>query len=161
MAISNPSFGVVIAATVPVGSGKFTGTGALNHAISNNYPVGSAAGQVDTVYTKGRTVAASGTPDSVTLSSLTDPAGNAIAFVHVVDMILENTDTTNTLTVGGGTNAVSWLPTAGIAVPPGGALILHAPSGQAITAGSTDQLQVVTSGGTNIAYNLTITGRSA
>jgi hypothetical protein len=87
-------------------------------------------------------------------------AGNAIAFVHVVDMILENTDATNTLTIGGGTNAVTWLPSAGVPVPPGGALVLHAPSGQAITAGSTDQLQVATSGGTNVAYNLTIAGRS-
>jgi hypothetical protein len=160
MAISNPNFGVAIAATEPVGVGKFTATGTLNHSISINYPVGSAAGQVNTVYTKGRTVAASGTPDSIVLSSLTDPAGNAIAFGHVVDMILENTDPTNTLTVGGGTNPVTWLPTAGVPVPPGGALVLHAPSGQAVTAGSADQLQVATSGGANVAYNLTIAGRS-
>jgi hypothetical protein len=161
MAISHPSFGVALAATVPVGSGKFTGTGALNHAISSNYPVGSAAGQVDSVYTKGRAVPSSGSPDSVILSSLTDPAGNAIAFVHVVDLILENTDTTNTLTIGGGTNAVSWLPSAGIAIPPGSAMVLHVPAGLAVTSGSADRLQVITSGGTNVAYNLTITGRSA
>jgi len=161
MAISNPNFGAVIAATEPVGSGKFTATGSLNHSIAVNYSVGSSAGQVDTVYTKGRTVASSSSPDSVVLSSLTDPAGNAIAFVHVVDLILENTDATNTLTVGGGTHAVAWLPTAGVPVPPGGALILHAPSGQPITAGSADTLQVVSSGGTNVAYNLTVIGSSA
>jgi hypothetical protein len=39
-------------------------------------------------------------------------------------------------------------------------LVLHAPSGQAVTAGSADQLQVATSGGANVAYNLTIAGRS-
>jgi len=160
MSISNPSFGVAIAATVPVSSGKFTATGSLNHSINNHYPVGSAVGQIDTVYTKGRTVASSSSPDSVVLSSLTDPAGNAIAFVHVVDVIVENTDPTNTLTVGGGASAVSWLPSAGVAIPPGSAFILHVPNGLAITSGSTDHLQVASSGGTNVAYNLTIAGRS-
>jgi hypothetical protein len=161
MAISNPSFGVAIVATEPVGNGKFSATGSLNHSITTNYLVGSSAGLVDTIYTAGRTVPSSSSPDSVVLSSLTDPAGNAIAFAHVVDMILENTDPTNTLTVGGGSSAVTWIPSAGIAVPPGSALILHVPSGLAVTSGSANHLQVVTSGGTNVAYNLTILGRSA
>jgi ATP-dependent protease ClpP protease subunit len=160
MPISNPSFGVTIAATVPIGAGKFTATGTLNHSIAANYPVGSASGQVDTVYTKGRMVASSSSADSVVLSSLTDPAGNAIAFVHVVDLIVENTDTTNTLTVGGGSSAVAFLPTAGVAVPPGSALILHLPAGVAVASGSADHLQVAASGGTNVAYNITLTGRS-
>ncbi len=160
MPISHPSFGAVIAATVPVGSGKFTATGSLNHSVSSNYTVGSGAGQVDTVYTKARTIASSSSADSVVLSNLTDPAGIAIAFGHVVDLILENADTTNTLTVGGGTSAVAWLPGGGIAVPPGGALILHAPAGLSVTSVSADHLQVATSGGKNVAYNLTIAGRS-
>jgi hypothetical protein len=161
MPISHPSFGVAVAATLPVGGGKFNATGALNHSITSNYAVGSSAGQVDTVYTKGRTVPSSSSADSLVLSSLTDPAGNAIAFVHVVDLIVENTDTTNTLTVGGGSTAVSWLPSAGVAVPPGSALILHVPAGLLVTSGSTDHLQVSTSGGTNVAYNITLAGRSA
>lgn len=161
MAISHPSFGAAIVATVPVGSGKFSATGALNHSITSNYTVGSTAGQVDTVYTKGRSVASSSSPDVVILTSLTDPAGNAISFGHVVDLILENTDPTNTLTVGGGTSAVAWLPSAGIAVPAGSALILHVPNGLAVTSGSADHFQVATSGGTNVAYNLTFAGRSA
>jgi hypothetical protein len=160
MSISNPSFGAVIAATVPISSGKFTATGSVNHSVTGNYAVGSASGQVDTVYTQGRTVASSSSADSVVLSSLTGPADNAIAFVHVVDMIVENTDPANTLTVGGGSSAVTWLPSAGVAVPPGGALILHVPAGLPVTAGSADHLQVATSGGTNVAYNLTIAGRS-
>lgn len=160
MAISHPSFGAAIAASVPVGSGKFSATGALNHSITSNYTVGSSAGQVDTVYTKGRTVTSSSSPDSLTLSSLTDPAGNAIAFGHVVDLIVENTDPTNTLTVGGGSSAVTWLPSAGIAVPPVSAVILHVPAGLLVTAGSTDHLQVASSGGSNVAYNITLAGRS-
>ena len=48
----------------------------------------------------------------------------------------------------------------GVAVPPGGALILHVPAGLAVTSGSADHLQVATSGGTNVAYNITIAGRS-
>lgn len=161
MSISNPSFGAAIVATVPVGAGKFTATGALNHSITSNYAVGSSSGQVDTVYTKARTVASSGSPDSVVLSSLTDPAGNAIAFVHVVDLIVENTDPTNTLTVGGGTNPVAWLPSAGIAVPAGSAFILHVPTGLAIAAGSADTLKVAAGGGTNVGYTITVAGRSA
>jgi hypothetical protein len=160
MAISHPSFGAAIAATVPVGAGKFTATGALNHSITSTYAVGASAGQVDTVYTKGRTVASSSSADSVVLSSLTDPAGNAISFGHVVDLILENVDPTNTLTVGGGSTAVTWLPSAGVAVPPGSALILHVPNGLTVTASTADHLQVATSGGANVAYNLTIAGRS-
>jgi|ERR1700722_13542978 len=160
MAISNPSFGAAVVATEPVGGGKFNATGALNHSITGNYSVGASTGQVDTIYTKGRTVTSSSSPDSVMLSSLTDPAGNAIAIGHVVDLIVENTDATNTLTVGGGSSAVSWLPSAGVAVPAGSALILHVPAGLAVTAGSTDHLQVATSGGSNVAYNLTILGRS-
>jgi hypothetical protein len=160
MAISNPSFGVAIFATEPVTTGKFSATGTLNHSINANYTVGTTAGQVNTVYTASRTVASSSSPDVVILSSLTDPADNSIAFGHVVDLILENTDSTNTLTVGGGSSAVGFLPSAGVAVPAGSALILHAPSGLAVTSGSADHLQVVSSGGTNVAYNLTITGRS-
>jgi hypothetical protein len=160
MAISNPSFGAAVVATEPVGGGKFNANGALNHSITTNYPVGSSAGQVDTIYTKGRTVTGSSSPDSVVLSSLIDPAGNAISFGHVVDLVLENIDPTNTLTVGGGTHAVSFLPTAGVTVPPGSAIILHVPNGLAVTSGSTDTLQVVTSGGSNVAYNLSILGRS-
>ena len=160
MPISNPSFGAVIAATVPISGGKFTATGSVNHSVASGYAVGSASGQVDTVYTKGRTVASSSSADSVVLSSLTDPAGNAISFGHVVDLIVENINATNTLTVGGGTSTVAWLPSAGVAVPPGGALILHVPAGLAVTSGSADHLQVATSGGTNVAYNITIAGRS-
>jgi hypothetical protein len=161
MAISHPSFGAAIAATVPVGNGKFTATGALNHSLASNYAVGSAAGQVDTVYTAGRSVSGAGSPDSVVLSSLTDPAGNAIAFAHVVDLILENTDANNTLSVGGGGDAVAWLPAAGMAVPPQSALVLHVPAGLAVTAGSADHLQVSIAAGANFGYTLTIAGRSA
>jgi hypothetical protein len=160
MPISHPTFGAVIAATVPIGSGKFTATGSLNHSLAANYTVGSGSGQVDTVYTKARTVASSSSADSVVLSSLTDPAGNAIAFGHVVDLIIENTDASNTLSIGGGASPVAWLPSAGIAIPPGGALILHVPSGLTVTPSSADHLQVATSGGTNVAYNITVAGRS-
>jgi hypothetical protein len=160
MAISNPSFGAAIVATEPVGNGKFTATGALNHSITSKYVVGASAGQADTIYTAARAVTNSSTPDSVILSSLTDPAGNAISFGHVVDLILENTDSTNTLTVGGGTSAVTWLPSAGHAVPAGSALILHVPNGLTVTSGSADHLEVVTSGGSSVGYNLTILGRS-
>ena len=161
MPLSNPSFGAAIAATVPVGGGKFTAAGSLNHTVAASYPVGSAAGQVDTVYTKGRTVASAGSPDALSLAALTDPAGNAIAFGHVVDLILENTDPTNTLTAGGGTNPVAWLPAGGVAVPPGGTLALHAPAGLPVAPGSADHLQVASTGGANVPYNLTMMGRSA
>jgi len=160
MAISNPSFGVAVTAAEPVGGGKFNATGSLNHSISANYPVGSSTGQVDTIYTKGRTVPSSTSPDSIVLSSLTDPAGNAIAFVHVVDLIVENTDPTNTLTIGGGSNSVSWLPSAGVPVPPASALVLHVPAGLAVTASTADHFQVAASGGTNVTYNFTVLGRS-
>jgi hypothetical protein len=40
-------------------------------------------------------------------------------------------------------------------------MILHSPTGHPVTGGSADTLQVVTSGGTAVAYTLTIIGSSA
>ena len=82
---------------------------------------------MDTVYTKGRTVASSSSADSIVLSGFTDPAANAISFGHVVDLIVENVDPTNTLTRW---RREVWVvasaaPAAGVGVPPGGEAILH------------------------------------
>jgi hypothetical protein len=46
------------------------------------------------------------TPTSVDLTSQTDPFGAAVNFATVKNLLIVNNDTTNALTIGGGTNGL-------------------------------------------------------
>lgn len=61
---------------------------------TDNYSTsGTASGQVDTLYAKSFTLAAS-TPTAIDLTTLTDPAGNAINFARVREFVVQNTTAT-------------------------------------------------------------------
>lgn len=128
---------------------------------------GTTADKADLVYYNRRTVASSGSPDTFDLSgSLTDPFGDACVFAEVTGIFIWNRDSSNTLTLGGGSNAFeTWVAASGDAVKigPDGFFALYNPAAAAfaVTADTGDIMRVVTSGGTSVAYDVMIVGRSA
>ena len=65
----------------------------LSVSSGTSYSNGTGVGQVDTVYAKQLNLLTS-TPQTIDLTSLTDPAGNAINFARVREFIVQNTATT-------------------------------------------------------------------
>jgi len=148
--------------------------GNLNILASQNIVIanGTSAGQNDLVYAASRTVASSGSPDTIDLSgSLTMLDGTACVFARVTMLYIEHkgtatSDDANILTVGGGSNQFStWLGgTTGIKVRNNpGRFFLEAgdSTAYAVTASTADILQVATAAGTNVPYIVIICGRSA
>jgi hypothetical protein len=147
-------------------------THTLNSSLDVEYAVttvenGLTIDKADLVYYARRTVTNSGTPDTIDLAgSLTDPVGSAVVMVEVVGFYLRNRDATQILTVGAGSNPwITWLGATGDAVKvrPLGFMMLYAPdaTAYAVTAGTGDIVTVTTDGGTNVAYDVWILGRSA
>ena len=58
-----------------------------------NYTNGTGSNQVDTCYAAKLTLVAS-TPQTIDLSTLTDPAGNAVTFARAREFVIQNTATT-------------------------------------------------------------------
>lgn len=146
--------------TLGLGSASVESPANLALAFAN----GTGANAVSLVFSKSATAAAS-TPDTYTLSALTDDVGRTVAFTKVRALIVINLDATDghDLTVGGaGTNP--WAGPFGtgtdaLKVPAGGFLALVAPLATAfpVAAGSSDQL-MVDPGAVSIAYKILILG---
>ncbi|WP_422928561.1 hypothetical protein [Singulisphaera sp. PoT] len=143
-----------------LGSGPVTGN--LNSSIPFNisFANGTGANAIQFDWVKPSSPAP-GTPDTWTLSALTDSLNRAIAFTKVRVLVIINNGT-GSLTVGAAATHpwAAALGTAGTAiVPAGGMLVLVAPgaAGYAVTSGSSDQLKV-DPGGTAGNYQIAIAG---
>jgi hypothetical protein len=91
------------------------GTFSIPATVSSNlsYANGTASNQVDTIYAKTVTLAA--TTQTIDLTSLTDPAGNSINFARVRELIVVNTSTAAGFDLkveAGASNGVAFLPPA-------------------------------------------------
>lgn len=146
-------------------------------------PSGTSDGQIDLVYSDYQTgIAASTTTVYDLAGSLTNLSGATITFVEVTTIAIRNRSATaaNYLTVGpdatNGFGAVAsnkgfWADASDRNVIPanydsqtgdGGWLILHSRGGIPVAAGSTDELAVITQGGTSAnTWEIVIFGRSA
>lgn len=138
--------------------------------ISQNlsYANGTASNQVDTIYAKTITLAA--TTQTIDLTSLTDPAGNAITFVRVREFIIVNTATSASFDLkveAGASNGWAQLPpsTSPILTRYGGILRLSDPvstgAGNGAIVGSTSKTVTFDSGSNTITFLVLIVGGSA
>ena len=162
MAITQPSILLQLTGNVKATSnGPFGGGLSIADLSQPSIGVGTTAGNCDGIYSAYRNVT-SGTPDVINLLALTDALGNAITVAHLVAVHIKNPVATTagiTLTAGGGTNPV--FP-AGRAFGPGGDDFWQdiQNGGIAITSGTNNNLQVVSSSGTVSGYTVTLYTRS-
>lgn len=133
-----------------------------------NFGHGTTLGNFDLLYCAERTLADGGT-DSIDLSGvLTSPLGEAfvgveIAFVAIINIQKDGTANTTNLTVGAGSNKVVGLFDS-LVLRPGAFACAGGPSAggvAAITAATSDILQIVNSAGAINKYQLAVLGRSA
>ena len=139
--------------------------------ISSNlsYANGTASNQVDTIYAKTITLAA--TTQTIDLTSLTDPAGNSINFARVREFIIVNTATSASFDLkveAGASNGVIFLPPAAnflSARNNGGTLRISDPvstgGGNGNVIGATTKTVTFDSGANSITFLVLIVGGSA
>ena len=145
-----------------------TPTFALAKAADITLKTGTAAGLADLLFSDQRTLAASATENLDLAGGLTDPLGATLTFVKIKAILVRaSSGNTNNVVVGGQT-VNGFLGPFGaaahtVAVPPGGALLLAAPSaGWAVTPGTGDLLKILNGGaGTGVTYDVVIVGTSA
>jgi hypothetical protein len=122
---------------------------------------GTGAGQADLSYSKVREIVNSATPLTLDLNGggLLTSNGAAADFVSITTIRIRNLDATQTITIGGGTNAPAWanFPPLG----PGGRIDVHNDAGWVVTPGTGDILEIVTDGGSNVRVEINLVGRSA
>lgn len=144
---------------------------------------GTSAGQIDLAYSETKTgVAASTTTVYDLAGSLTDLAGDTIAFAEVVLIAIRNRSTTAVNRIHIGPDATNgfgveasnlgfWADASDRSVVAadfdsdandGSWCIMHCRSGVAVSGGSTDELAVITqSGSSSNTWDIVILGRSA
>lgn len=128
---------------------------------------GVASDQADIVFTDTRTVGISANDDLDLAGVLTDAFGAAITAVEMVGMIIINKSTTQTLTIGAGSNPwITWLIATGdgIKIPPRGVFVLFAPDASGlgtVTAGTGDILRVANGAGFAADYDIALLARTA
>lgn len=148
-----------------IGSLTYEADGAIEHAAMQS---GTTTGRADLIWPDSRTIAASGNEDIDLAGSLVDPLGNACVFAKVKAILIKaDAGNTNDVVFGPASSNGFLGPFADasdrLSIPPGGVVLLAAPSaGWAVTAGTADLLNVTNSaGGTGVTYEITIVGTSA
>jgi hypothetical protein len=127
------------------------------------YAAGTSSGQVDTTYSDTLNIASSGSPTTITLSSLTDEGGASIALAHVNEFVVTNLDPTNAITIlPGATNPISWgqIPSAGVVIDPLGKFYFSSPGvGKSAVASTSDKIKFACAAGSP-SFKITCHGRS-
>lgn len=149
-------------------------TGVTNYNIPVTIPVnlsyanGTASNQVDTLYARQLTLAGAAT--TIDLTSLTDPAGNAISFARVREIIVQDLATTAGYDVkveAGASNGVGWLPpsTSPVYARYSGTLRVSDPvstgAGNGNVVDSTHKTVTFDPGANTVTINVVIAGGSA
>jgi hypothetical protein len=117
-------------------------------ALAKNFAGGNGDHQIDLIYEKRGSAAAS--PEAVDLSMVSDQNGNLAAFATLKGLIICNKGAANALDVSGSYFGT----TAAIAIPAGGALVLLLPIGVDITADSNDIISIGSALGTEYEMRL-------
>lgn len=144
-------------------SGRYTPAVQFQSALT---AASTANGGVDLVYAKRRTIASSGSPDTIDLAGvLFGPSGDAVNFVELVGAVFVNHSTAQILTIGAGSNPFTpWMSgtTPAMKLGKSGVLVNFNPvDGWTVTASTGDIITVTTDGGTNVEYSVFLFGRSA
>lgn len=128
---------------------------------------GTGNDQCDLVWHDQRSLADGASETLDFAGSLTDVFGATVTFAKIKAILVQNTSTTQTMTLGGGAsnNWSSWVGAAGhqVLVAPSGFFLLSGPlSGYAVTAGTADQFKIANgAAGSATTYNIWIIGSSA
>ena len=161
-----------------IGSGPWRGVVSsdilgVNRPFSKTLKNGTGAGQVDLVYTRSHTIAASGSLSLDLAGSLTDPEGTAITFATIKGIAVINTNTAGTLSITEpASNAVSGLLEGGsgggvrchaaASADEPGIVLITIPGALTITAGTGDIITITNNDASNAAtIYLAIWGISA
>jgi len=166
-----------------VSSGPLKGANKRALELQLDLPNGTTDGQIDLAYSKIETgIGASVTTVYDLIGSLTDLSGGAVSFAEVVTIAIRNLSATaaNWLSVGPdatagfgvvATNKGFWADASDRSVVmadydsssgDSGWLILHCRSGVPASAGTSDELAVITQSGTSAnTWEIVILGRSA
>lgn len=138
--------------------------GNIRHVIEKAIDTSS----LDVVFSDRRSISASGNEVLDLAGSLSGALGNTLTFAkgHLVVIVNRNTTDGDDLQVGPDSTA-GWVGAWADAsdrnkVPAGGFLIWYDPNGQAVGAGSTDEINVAEVGGANtVSYDILILGSSS
>jgi hypothetical protein len=161
------SFSISATANNPLDFNKVVG--ALAYAKSLGFSTGAGASQMDRLLADQRTIIASGTDDlDLTGTALQDILGAnlALARVKLIAIYAASTNTNNVVLGAAASNQFVGpfgAATHTIAVPPGGAFLIVAPTaaGWPVTAGTGDLFRVANGGaGTSVVYDALIGGSS-
>lgn len=139
----------------------------VSYTLRTQLATGTGAGQADRIFTDTRTLSASATEDLDLQGSLLTPLGTAFTPARVKALVITaaSGNTNNVNVTRPASNGVPLFLAAsdGVAVQPGGALVLVAPgaTGYAVTASTGDLVTVTNSAGTtSVTYNVIIIGSS-
>lgn len=160
--LSNPIASVQLKCQLTGGAVPAVVSSQVNHQPNVSLGAGNTGGNIDGCFSEPFTVSA-GTPLTISLTAINDALGNAISFVHVTSVLVENDSTTagQNFTVGGGTHPVLGTD-QGTAQANGGSFLVFNPNpGYSVVSGTSDTLQILVASGTNVPGKLTIFGRSA
>jgi hypothetical protein len=130
----------------------------VNDATASTPTVGTSAGNANALYSGAITVA-SGTPQTIDLTSVTDPLGASVVFTSIRAIKITNTSTTagQNVTFGGGTNEV--FSGASETLEPGGTFLFDFPAGKAVDG--THKAIILTAAAGSPVIDVTVLGHTA
>lgn len=146
--------------------GLRTVTTTLDQDYTQLFSSGTGANQGNALYQTSATLAASATTTYDLNGSLTDDFGQSVTCTKLRAVVVKaSSSNTNSVVVGGGSTTVTALTTtgaftsAGMPIRPGGVWFMTFPdsTGGAVTAGSSDILQIANSAaGSSVTYDFIV-----
>lgn len=148
-------------------SGSLTGNIPLQIASASTYADGAGANQAQRIGGKSNANLLAAAPDVVDLTAVPSPIGN-VNFTGVKEFVLVNTGT-QMVTIGGNnggavTNVWTGMlkdATDKIDVPPGGKLVLSAPTAAGLPVSGASKNLVIAAGADGAKYDLTLIGKTS
>lgn len=135
----------------------------LEKAFEQLFTNGTGSGQANKQFHDARSLEA-GANESLDLAGgLTDTFGNSLTFTKIKFLLIANTSTTQTLSVGGGgvNSFINWVADATdiVKIGPGAtAVLICDPAGVTVTADTGDLLKILNNAGAACIYDIVIFG---
>jgi hypothetical protein len=159
--LTNPQIGMAISGILS--SGTFpVRTASPAHTNTSTPTVGASAGQVNRLYQAAFTVASSGSPTSIDLTTLVDIDGTTInlASVYAIEVSNDSITPGEDMTLFGGTNGLVATGTLVLKAGTDPGAICHKWGSAGVTVDGTHKIvQITIAAGTNVTGKITILGR--
>jgi hypothetical protein len=160
--LSNPQISGSIQATLAAAAANNATSTNINHTTTVQPTVGSSAGNANKVFDVTVTIASSGTPGTIDLTSVTDPQGNALSFSALRALKITNLSTTagQDITPFGGTNGLVATGTIVLKAGSANSSVTYDFGSAEIAVDSTHKIiQLAVAAGTSVLCNVTGLGR--